>query len=129
MMMHLLRKASASNSDTFERYDMHKLRGTFPIVTLVEQAPARNITPCDGACKSAESPEPTKLTTRFCTRSSRSSPWDLGAPPQIWEQYSIHGRMVDLYIHKMDTGVKPYKGSPLSLKQPWQWTVYMSSSP
>ena len=78
------------------------------------------------ACKSEESPKPTKLTTRFCTRSSRSSPWDLGAPPQVWEQYSIHGRMVDLYRYKMDSGnAGPYKGSPLSLKQPWQWTVWL----
>ena len=40
MMMHLLRKASASNSDMFGRYVIHKLRGTFPIVILVEQADA-----------------------------------------------------------------------------------------
>ena len=40
MMMHLLRKTSASNSDIFERYEICKLRGTFPIVILVEQAEA-----------------------------------------------------------------------------------------
>ena len=38
MTMHLLRKASASNSDMFERYEIRKTRGTFPIVILVEQA-------------------------------------------------------------------------------------------
>ena len=37
MMMHLLRKGSASNSDTFGRYDIRKLRGKVPIVILVEQ--------------------------------------------------------------------------------------------
>ena len=63
---------------------------------------------CDRASKSEESPEPTKLTTHSCTQSSRSSPWDLGAPPQIWEQYSIHGRMVDLYRYKMDSGVRKW---------------------
>ena len=36
---------TASNSDTFERYEIRKLRGTFPIVILVEQAVARNIPP------------------------------------------------------------------------------------
>ena len=45
MTMHLLRKASASNSDTFGRYDILKLRGTFPIVIHVEQSEASNIPP------------------------------------------------------------------------------------
>ena len=40
MMMHLLRKPNASNSDTFGRYEIWQLRGTFPIVILVEQAEA-----------------------------------------------------------------------------------------
>ena len=43
MTMQLLRKAS--NSDTFGRYEICKLRGTFSIVTLVEQADASNIPP------------------------------------------------------------------------------------
>ena len=43
--MHLLRKVSGSNSDTFERYNIRKLRGTFPIVILAEQAEASNIPP------------------------------------------------------------------------------------
>ena len=43
MTMHLLRKVSASNSDTFGRYEILKLRGTFTIVILVEQAEASNI--------------------------------------------------------------------------------------
>ena len=51
---------------------------------------------CDWPCKPAESPEPTKLTTCFCTLSSKSSTWDLGATPQIWEQYSTHGRVVKI---------------------------------
>ena len=38
MMMHQLRKASTSNSDMFGRYETLKLRGTFLIVILVEQA-------------------------------------------------------------------------------------------
>ena len=68
MTMHLLRKASASNSDTFCRYEICKISRTFPIVILVKQAEASN-TPllCDRACKSEESPEPTKMTTCFCT--------------------------------------------------------------
>ena len=45
MTMHLLRKVSASNNDTFGRYEIHKLGGTFPIVILVEQADASNIPP------------------------------------------------------------------------------------
>ena len=45
MMMHLLRKASASNSATFGRYEICKLRGTFTTVILVEQADASNIPP------------------------------------------------------------------------------------
>ena len=107
MTVYMLRKASASHSDTFGRYEIRKLRGTFPIVILVEQAEASNISLlCDRACKSEERLKPTKLTTRLCTRSSRSSPWDLGAPPQIWEQYSIHDRMVDSYIYKMDSGLR-----------------------
>ena len=43
--VHLLRKASDSNSDTFGRYEIRKVRGTFPIVILVEQAAASNIPP------------------------------------------------------------------------------------
>ena len=38
MTMHLLKKVSASNSDTFGTYNISKLRGTIPIVILVEQA-------------------------------------------------------------------------------------------
>ena len=38
MTMHLLETASASNSDTFERYEICKFRGTFLTVILVEQA-------------------------------------------------------------------------------------------
>ena len=46
MRMHLLRKASACNNDMFGRYEFRKLRGTFPIVILVEQeAEANNILP------------------------------------------------------------------------------------
>ena len=45
MAMNLLRKASASNNDTFGRYEIHKLRGTFPIVILVEQAESGNTPP------------------------------------------------------------------------------------
>ena len=45
MMMHLLRKVNASNSDTFRRYEIHQLRGTFPIVILVAEAEASNIPP------------------------------------------------------------------------------------
>ena len=45
MTMHLLRKVSASNGDTFGRYEIRKFRGTFPMVILVEQAEARNIPP------------------------------------------------------------------------------------
>ena len=45
MTMHVLRKVSASNSDTFERYEIRKLRGTFPIVILVEQTEDSNIPP------------------------------------------------------------------------------------
>ena len=65
MTMHLLTKASASNSDTCGRYEICKLRGIFPIVILVEQSEASNIPMCDRACKSEESSEPNKLTTRF----------------------------------------------------------------
>ena len=36
MVMHLLRKVSASNSDMFGMYEICKLRGTFPMVILVE---------------------------------------------------------------------------------------------
>ena len=43
MAMHLLSIASASNSDTFVRYEIRKLRRTFPMVILVEQAEASNI--------------------------------------------------------------------------------------
>ena len=43
MTMHLLR--NACNSDTFGRYEIHKLSGTFPIVIIVEQAEASNILP------------------------------------------------------------------------------------
>ena len=42
MTIHLLKKASA-NSDMFGRYEICKLRGTFPIVILVQQAEASNI--------------------------------------------------------------------------------------
>ena len=45
MTMHLLRKANDSNIGTLERYEIRKLRGTFPIVILVEQAEAINIPP------------------------------------------------------------------------------------
>ena len=45
MMIHLLRKASASNSVTLGRYEIRKLRGKFPIVKPVEQAEASNIHP------------------------------------------------------------------------------------
>ena len=45
MTINLLRKASASNSDTFGRSEIRKLRGTFPIVILVEKAEASNIPP------------------------------------------------------------------------------------
>ena len=45
MTMYLLRKASVSNSDMFGRYEIRKLRGTVPIVILVEQAEASNIPP------------------------------------------------------------------------------------
>ena len=38
MTIHLLRKLSASNNDMVERYEICTLRGTFPIVILVEQA-------------------------------------------------------------------------------------------
>ena len=34
MTMHLLRKLSASNRDTYGRYEIHKLRGTFLIVSM-----------------------------------------------------------------------------------------------
>ena len=44
MAMHLLRKASASNSNTFGRYKISKLRSIFLVVILVEQAEASNIT-------------------------------------------------------------------------------------
>ena len=76
MTMHLLRKASASN--TFGMYEIRKLRGTFPLVILVEQA-------------KRESPEPTKLTTRFCTQSSRSSP-AMGTVLHTWP----NGRFVQI---------------------------------
>ena len=46
MAMHLLRKASISNSDKFGRYEIRKLRGTFPIVIFAEQAVASNIPSC-----------------------------------------------------------------------------------
>ena len=39
MMLHLIRKVSASNSDTFGRYEIQKLTGTFPV------AEASNISP------------------------------------------------------------------------------------
>ena len=45
MTMYLLRKANASKSDMFGRYEICKLTGTFPIVILVEQAEASNICP------------------------------------------------------------------------------------
>ena len=45
MMMHLPRKESAYNSDTFGRYKIHNLRGTFLKVIIVEQAEASNIPP------------------------------------------------------------------------------------
>ena len=46
MIVHLLRKASASDRDTFERYDIRKLRGTFLIIILVEKTcKASNIPP------------------------------------------------------------------------------------
>ena len=45
MTMQLLRKASASNSDDFGRYEIRKLRGTFRIVIRVEQAHDSNIPP------------------------------------------------------------------------------------
>ena len=49
MTMHLFRKSSASNSDMFGRYEIRKLRGTFPIVILVAKAEASNIPPvCQG---------------------------------------------------------------------------------
>ena len=63
MTMHLLRRASASNSDTFERYEISKLTGTFLIVILVEQAETSNILPVWQGLKIS-----------FCTRSSKSSP-------------------------------------------------------
>ena len=95
MTMHLLRKPSASNSDTLEKYKISKLGRTFPVVILTcRTRKLRLATPflCDRACKSAERLEPTKLNTPFCTLSSRSSVWDFGAPPQIWDQLnSIHG--------------------------------------
>ena len=43
MTMHLLRVHQ--NSDKGDRYEIRKLRGTFPIVILVVQAEASNITP------------------------------------------------------------------------------------
>ena len=45
MTIYLVRKANASNSDTFGMYEIHKLRGTFHIVILVEQAKANNTPP------------------------------------------------------------------------------------
>ena len=45
MKMHLLRIGSASNSDTFESYEIRKFRGTFTIVILAEQAEAGNTPP------------------------------------------------------------------------------------
>ena len=66
MTMHLLRRASASHSDTFGRYE---IRGIFPIVKLVEQAEASNIPP---VCQGVQ----IRRKSRFCTRSSRSSQWD-----------------------------------------------------
>ena len=44
-MMHLLRETSASNSNTFGRYENHNIKGTIPIVILIEQAEASNIPP------------------------------------------------------------------------------------
>ena len=41
----MIRKGNASKSDTFERYEICKFRGTFPIVILVEQVEASNIPP------------------------------------------------------------------------------------
>ena len=108
MTMHLLRKVSASNSETFGKYEIRKLRGTFPIVILVEQAEASNIL------------EPTKLTIRFCTRSSR--PWsttpDIGTVLHTW----LNGRCVQI-----KDGFRSKEMLAPSLKQPWQWTVYMAS--
>ena len=43
--MHLLRKTSASNSDSLGRYQISKLRRTFTIVILIQQAEASNIPP------------------------------------------------------------------------------------
>ena len=66
MTMHLLRKASASNSDTFGRYENRKLRGTFPIVILVEQAEA---------CKSAEIPDQAHGALEHHSRYGNISPY------------------------------------------------------
>ena len=40
---------------------------------------------------------PTVLCIRFCSLSNTSRK-QLGAPVQTWQQYSMHGRMVDLFI-------------------------------
>ena len=45
--------------------------------------------------KDAATEQPTVLYIRFCSLSNNSKQ-QLGAPAQIWQQYSIHGRMVDL---------------------------------
>ena len=79
MTLHLLRKSSASNSDTFGRYAIRKLRGTFPIVILIEQAEANNIHPVSQLLAYQQKVQ--SLLSRFCIRSSRLSPSDFGAPP------------------------------------------------
>ena len=56
-------------------------------------------------CKEDDKTGPTRLTTRFWILSSKSRQ-EAGAPAQIWQQYSIQGRMVDLYKCKIASGVR-----------------------
>ena len=76
-----------------------------------------------------ESPETTKLTTRFCNRSrmqAHGTTLDMGTELHNWP----NGRFVQIQdgFRSKETLVA-IKGIPISLKQPWQWTVYMASTP
>ena len=121
MRIHLLKKANASNSDTFGRYKIRKLRGTFLIVILVAQA--------------EDIPPVWRLANQKNVQSLPISALDLADQahgtlehhPRYGSStpHMANGRFVQIQDgFRSEETMGPIKRCQLSLKQPWQWIVY-----
>ena len=66
---------------------------------------------CETDCKDEPNLSLIKLTIRFCTLSTVAPylQWHAKTPAQMWQQYSIRGRVVVLYKYKIASGGKYFR--------------------